>query len=40
MPREGYQLKTIEAYGLSKELSINNLKKIIKTIKGISQAKK
>lgn len=40
VPRAGYNLKTIEAYGLSKKISIDNLKKIIKTIKGISQAKK
>ena len=40
IPREGYELKTIDAYGLSKKISIDNLKKIIKTIKGLSQAKK
>ena len=40
MPRAGFQLKTIEAYGLSKKISIDNLKKMIKTIKGLSQAKK
>ncbi len=40
VPRAGFELKTIEAYGLSKKISIDNLKKIIKTIKGISQAKK
>lgn len=40
VPRAGYNLKTIEAYGLSKKVSIDNLKKIIKTIKGLSQAKK
>lgn len=40
VPREGYQLKTIDAYGLSKKISIDNLKKIIKTIKGLSEAKK
>lgn len=40
VPRAGYNLKTIEAYGLSKKISIDNLKKMIKTIKGISQAKK
>ncbi|MCI8519177.1 MAG: hypothetical protein HFJ51_03655 [Clostridia bacterium] len=40
IPRAGYNLKTIEAYGLSKEISISNLKKIIKTFKGFSEAKK
>ena len=40
VPRAGYELKTIDAYGLSKEISINNLKKIIKTLRGFKQAKK
>lgn len=35
VPKAGYQLKTIEAYGLSKDL-----KKLYKTFKGIGQAKK
>ena len=38
--RAGYELKTIDAYGLSKKISIDNFKNIIKTIKGLSQAKK
>lgn len=40
VPRAGYSLKTIEAYGLSKKISLDNLKKMFKTIKGLSQAKK
>lgn len=40
VPKAGYELKTIDAYGLSKEISITNLKKIIKTIKGVGEAKK
>ena len=28
VPRAGYKLKTIDAYGLSKEISIENLKKM------------
>lgn len=40
VPRAGFNLKTIDAYGLSKKISIDNLKKIIKTIMGVSQAKK
>ena len=40
VPREGYQLKTIEAYGLSKEISIQNFKKICKTLKATKKAKK
>lgn len=40
VPKAGYKLKTIEAYGLSKEISINNLKKMYKTVKGVGEAKK
>lgn len=40
VPRAGYDLKTIEAYGLSKKINIDNLKKMLKTLKGLSQAKK
>lgn len=40
VPRSGYELKTIDAYGLSKKLSIDNLKKIFKTLKGFREAKK
>ena len=40
VPRAGYELKTIDAYGLSKKISIENIKKIIKTIKGFGEAKK
>lgn len=40
VPRAGYDLKTIDAYGLSKKISIDNLKKMVKTIKGLSQAKR
>ena len=40
VPRAGYELKTIDAYGLSKKISVDNLKKMIKTIKGFKQAKK
>lgn len=40
VPRAGYELKTIDAYGLSKKISIDNLKKMYKTLKGYSQAKK
>ena len=39
VPKAGYGLKTIDAYGLSKEISLANLKKMIKTIKGINEAK-
>ena len=40
VPRAGYELKTIDAYGLSKEISIENLKKMLKTFKGLGEAKK
>lgn len=40
VPRAGYKLKTIEAYGLSKKITINNIKKTIKTIKSLRKAQK
>lgn len=40
VPRAGYELRTIDAYGLSKQISVENLKKMYKTIKGIGEAKK
>ena len=40
VPRAGYELKTIDAYGLSKKISIDNFVKMYKTFKGYGQAKK
>ena len=40
VPRAGYELKTIEAYGFSKRISVDNFKKILKTNKGFGTAKK
>ena len=40
VPRAGYKLKTIEAYGFSKQISISNFRKMIKTAKGFKQARK
>lgn len=40
VPRAGYELKTIDAYGLSKKISIENIKKMYKTLKGFGEAKK
>ena len=40
VPRAGYGLKKINAYGLSKKLSIENLKKICSTISATGDAKK
>src|SRR5574344_1120497 len=38
--RAGYGLKTINAYGFSKKISIDNIKRTYKTIKGFGEAKK
>lgn len=40
VPRAGYELKTIDAYGLSKKVNFENIKKMTKTLKGFSEAKK
>ena len=40
VPRAGYGLRTIDAYGLKKEISINNLKSIIATIRSKKDVKK
>ena len=40
VPKAGYELKTIDAYGLSKKISIENIRRMIKTLKGLNQAKK
>ena len=40
VPRAGYELRTIDAYGLSKKISIENLKKMYKTFRGIGEADK
>ena len=40
VPRAGYELRAIEAYGLSKKISIENMKNMIKTLKGFGEAKK
>ena len=39
VPRAGYELKTIEAYGLKKEISFKNLIHIIKTIRSSKEVK-
>ena len=38
--KAGYKSYAIEAYGFSKKISIDNIKKTIKTLKGFGQAKK
>ena len=40
VPRAGYELKIIEAYGLSKQISIQNFKKICTTLKATGKARK
>jgi UDP-N-acetylglucosamine--N-acetylmuramyl-(pentapeptide) pyrophosphoryl-undecaprenol N-acetylglucosamine transferase len=40
VPRAGYELKTVEAYGISKKISFKTLANNIKTIKGFKEAKK
>lgn len=35
VPRAGYTLKTIQAYGLSKSISIKSIQNNIKTLRGI-----
>ena len=38
VPRAGYELKTIDAYGLSIKPSIESLKRLYKTFKGIGES--
>lgn len=40
VPRAGYELKTIDAYGLSKKLTLENMRNMIKTFQGYGEAKK
>lgn len=40
VPRAGYKLKTINSYGISRSLSPKNIKRLIKTIRSIGEAKK
>lgn len=40
VPRAGYELRTIEAYGINRKLSITNIKNMFKTLKGLNEAKK
>lgn len=40
VPKAGYELKRIEVYGLKKEISIQNLKHLYKTVRSVGEAKK
>lgn len=39
VPRAGYELKTVEAYGLSKKISLKTISNNIKTLKSIKKSK-
>lgn len=39
VPRAGYKLKTLDAYGLQRKISIQNFKRICKTLKSYKKAK-
>ena len=38
--RAGYELKSIEAYGITRKINLKNIKNLLKTINGYRQAKK
>ncbi len=40
VPRAGYELKTIDSYGINRSISLDNIKRLFKTIKSIGDAKK
>ena len=40
VPRAGYDLKTIDAYGISRKISFKNIVNMIKTLKSFREAKK
>ena len=40
VPRAGYELKTIDVYGLKKEISLTNIKHILQTIASRKDVKK
>lgn len=40
VPRAGYELRTIEAHGINRKISISNIKNMFKTLKGLNEAKK
>jgi len=40
VPRAGFNLKTIEAYGINRKISIQNIKNMFKTLNGFKEAKK
>ena len=40
VPRAGYELKTINAYGIERKLTLENFKRLYNTMKSINEAKK
>ena len=40
VPRNGYELKTIDSYGISRSFTLKNIKRLLKTIGSIGDAKK
>ena len=40
VPKAGYDLKTIEAYGINRKINIQNIKNMFKTLKGYKDTKK
>ena len=40
VPRAGYELRTIDSYGISRSLTIKNVSHLIKTMKSVNEAKK
>lgn len=40
VPRAGYELKTIDAYGLERKISLQNVKKLYKTFKSIKESER
>lgn len=40
VPRAGYELKTIQAYGFNRKISLDNFKKMYKTFRSIGEAKR
>jgi len=40
VPRAGYKLKQIEAYGINRKISIQNIKNMVKTLKSFKTAKR
>lgn len=40
VPRAGYELKTINSYGISRSLTIKNVSRFFKTLKSVGEAKK